>query len=170
MVLYIFQTKNVYKTKISVLITLMLVATHSLVYFVEDIRYDFIYSIFDILMLIAFALATLSVVVGFSGKTFLIMAPIVGMATEVFSIINLSWHLVSGTYLYLFTGLSRIIGAVVLYIVILLVVLDRKFILPEKRNKNSAGNTLLLLKEKFDDGVITEEEYQVQRQEIISKL
>ena len=82
-------------------------------------------------------------------------------------------------YLYLFTSPMSVIGSSTLYIALLLFALKNKIpsvlaLSPEKEKaraeKMNPEQTLKLLKDKLDLDMITEEEYQAQRADIISKL
>ena len=79
-------------------------------------------------------------------------------------------------YLYLFTKPMGIIGTAALYIALLLFGLNNRipalvYLSPKKKKeKMTPEQSLRLLKDKLDFGMITEEEYQAQRAEIISKL
>jgi hypothetical protein len=82
-------------------------------------------------------------------------------------------------YQYIFSSLLGIIGAITLYTALLLFGLKNRVptiikVSPEKEKKHaerlSPEQSLRLLQEKLDLDMITEEEYQAQRAEIISKL
>ena len=116
-------------------------------------------------------------------KIFLIIATSIGLLIEALSIIsywgNSSWIFENEHYLYIFTWIIGIAGAVALYIALLLFGLKNRIpaivsTSPEKEKKKAENLTpeqdLRLLKDKLDLGMITEEEYKAQRADIISKL
>ena len=107
----------------------------------------------------------------------------VGLLVEFWSIIDLfqsiEWYLEDELYLYLFTWPISILGTIALYVSLLLFGLKNRIpaiisVSPEKEKKNAEKMTpeqsLRLLKEKLDLGMITEEEYKAQRTEIINNL
>ncbi|MBQ3201545.1 MAG: hypothetical protein IJB22_06455, partial [Clostridia bacterium] len=104
-----------------------------------------------------------------------------GVLSEFVSLIlfisSISRYIEDGLYLYLFTWPLTIIGSVALYIALLLFCLNNKMstvAIKVKREKSTEKMTpeqlLKYLKEQLDLDMITEEEYQAQRAEIISKL
>ena len=91
----------------------------------------------------------------------------------------IEWYLEEGLYLYLFTWPICVLGTIAFYIALLLFALKNRIpaiisASPEKEKKNAEKmnpeQALRVLKDKLDFGMITEEEYQAQRAEIISKL
>ena len=89
------------------------------------------------------------------------------------------YYIENSMYLYAFTSHLSIIGSTLLYISLLLFGVKNKIpsiivLSPEKERaraeKMNPEQALKLLKDKLDFGMITEEEYQAQRAEIISKL
>ncbi len=186
-VIYILKFHNNYKATICVPITFGLVAFYPIFYtVVYALRGWGIYFrdlIFDIPIIITFALLTISALKGMSKKVFVIIATVCGLLVEAYSIINLfnsiEWYIEDEVYLYLFTWPVGIVGAILFYVAILLFGLNNRIpsiiaISPEKEKKNaekmSPEQSLRLLKDKLELGMITEEEYQAQRAEIISKL
>ena len=135
------------------------------------------------MIIVAFGLATFSALKGFNKKVFLIIAMVVGLLVEALSILNIfnaiEWYLEEGLYLYLFTWHIGVLGTIAFYIALLLFALKNRIpaiisASPEKEKKNAEKmnpeQALRVLKDKLDFGMITEEEYQAQRAEIISKL
>lgn len=186
-VLYILKFHKEFKATILVPITLGLIAFNYLFYYIESaiFGYDIYFRdlIFDIVIIVAFGLATFGALKGFNKKVFLIIAMVVGLLVEVLSILNIfnaiEWYLEDGLYLYLFTWTIGVLGTIAFYIAILLFALKNRIpaiisTLPEKEKKNAEKmnpeQALRVLKDKLDFGMITEEEYQAQRAEIISKL
>lgn len=134
--------------------------------------------IMTILIIITFALATIEALKKSSKKVFLIVATIAGLIPEslylIYYFIDISWYI--DTKLYAFTIPACILGKITFYVALLLFGLqDRNlYISPEKEKKKlermKPEQALKYLKDKLDLGMITEEEYQAQRADIISKL
>ena len=158
----------------------LLIIAESIVY---HFNYDMTLYIIYFAQFITFSLATLSALKGFSKKHFPIIALSVGLVTQAYNVFNfikaITGYVEDSMYFYLFTRPMRIIGFTSLFIALLLFVLNNKT-LPisnissktEKINvdKMNPEQALRLLNNKLNQGMITEEEYQVQRAEIISKL
>jgi len=185
-VIYILNFHNNYKATICVPITFGLIAFYpifnTVVYALRDWG-TYRDLIFDIPIIITFVLLTISALNGMSKKFFVIIATVCGLLVEAYSIINLfnsiEWYIEAKAYLYLFTWSVGIVGSVLFYVAILLFGLNNRIpsiiaISPGKEKKNaekmSPEKSLRLLKDKLELGMITEEEYQAQRAEIISKL
>lgn len=128
-----------------------------------------------------YGVAIISALRGFPKKIFLIIAVTEGIFFELFQLHNniniIVNHLIKeGQYLYIFTYIISPLGTMVFYITLLLFALKNNItaILPinEKKiyEKMNPEQALRVLKDKFDTGVIDEEEYQTQRAEIINKL
>lgn len=186
LVLYILKFHKEFKAKIFMPIIFGAFVFSGLLIIVESIVYQFSYGISYIIYLaqiITFSLATISALKGFSKKLFPVIALCVGLVTEAYNLLNffnaITWYVEYSRFLYLFTRPMGIIGFVSLFIALLLFVLNNKIlpiltVSPEKEKKNAEKmnpeQALRLLKDKLDLGMITEEEYQAQRAEIISKL
>lgn len=186
LVIYIFKFHREFKATIIVPIIFGLLAIHPLYSCIENIFFIhslYMYFIFDVVIIVVFALAAVNAKRGFPKKIFLIIAVVVGLSVEFFSIIRtfqvIEWYLEKKVYLYLFSLLIRFVGMVALYIALLLFGLKNRMpvilsIFPQKEKKIaeklSPEQALRLLNDKLDFGMITEEEYQAQRNEIISKL
>lgn len=152
--------------------------------------YGFIGSIINLItsitLAITFALATISALKGLSNKIFIVIPTVVGLVSNLLSLIgtfyNFSYYISSGSgmHLYSFTfDTSSIIASFALYVALLIFGLKNRIptilsLSPEEEKKNAEKMTpeqaLIILKGKFKLGMITEEEYQTQRAEIISKL
>lgn len=141
-----------------------------------------IYRILDLAILVCSILAVISALKGFNKKVFVIIAMSVCLLREVLALMDMfafMHYVVVPLYLYFFTSLLSIIGAITLYTALLLFGLKNKIpsvvsLSPEKEKaraeKMNPEQALKLLKDKLDLDMITEEEYQAQRAEIISKL
>lgn len=142
-----------------------------------------IYRILALVILVCSVLAVKSALKGFNKKIFIIIAMAVCLLYEALSIIGffsiMYYYIEESEYLYLFTSPMSIIGSITLYVALLLFALKNKIpsvlaLSPEKERaraeKMNPEQALKLLKYKLDLGMITEEEYQAQRAEIISKL
>lgn len=128
---------------------------------------------------IGFAMATYSSFKGLSNKLFVAIPTVLGIA---FCLLSLPFEMIDNlerhTYLYLFTDPVGSIGTVSWYTALL--VFGLKNTIPVIRRKRDAkaarmeelGPTeaLLRLNEERAKALITEEEYQVRRAEIISRL
>lgn len=136
---------------------------------------------------VTFTLATISLLKGFISKLFPIIATIVGLIVEIlFIIIDIDYvyylieeiteySYITVSLVYGFSWIANVLGAISLYIALLLFSLKNTTTSsisysPQKIGKMAPEQALKILKDKFDVGIITEEEYQAQRAEIISRL
>ncbi len=141
--------------------------------------------IIELLILGACVLAVISALKGLNKKLFVIIPMSLCLLYNVLSIISirffqqLDWYIEDSMYLYVFTLPLDIIGSTLFCISLLLFGVKNKIppiiaLSPEKERarveKMNPEQALKLLKDKFDLGMITEEEYQAQRAGIISKL
>ena len=137
----------------------------------------------NLLIIIPFVLATISALKGLSKKNLTIIAFVINFLVCAISIIavfsNIGYYLRSEQYIYLITSPCGTLGTILFYLSLFLFAINNRIpaILapsPEQEKKNvekmSPEQTLRLLKDKLDFGMITEEEYQEQRADIISKL
>lgn len=137
--------------------------------------------VINFVTMITFTLATVSAFKGLSNKVFIIIPTVLGLACSVVSMISvyysIGFHLENELYVFILTGIAGIIASVTFNIALLLfgvrnkipIILSKSF---EKIDMElmSPEQALRLLQDKLDRGTITEEEYQSQRAEIISKL
>ena len=136
-----------------------------------------------LLIVVPFVLATISALKGLSKKSFTITAFVIALLICAISVIamfiNTGYYLRSERYIYLITSPCDILGTISFYISLFLFAINNRIpailaLSPEQEKKNvekmSPEQILRLLKHKLDLGMITEEEYQAQRAEIISKL
>lgn len=185
--LYVTKFHSNYQKSIIVPVVFGLLAAYPLYYMIETIIFDYSMSVSELVLDIPFIvfgiLATISALKGMSNKVLIIIALAIGVLGELYSLINvfqaLDFYLEEGLYLYLFTWPIGIIGAICIYVALFLFCTKNKIptilkISPEKEQKNSEKmspeQALRTLKDKLELGMITEEEYQTQRAEIISKL
>ena len=137
--------------------------------------------ILDLAKLVCLILALISALKGFNKKVFVIVAMAVCLLYEALSLITIfriiRFYIEDSMYLYLFESLMSIVGSSTFYIALLLFALKNKIpsilaLSPKKAGveKMNPEQALKLLKDKLDLDMITEEEYQSQRAEIISKL
>jgi uncharacterized membrane protein len=137
----------------------------------------------NLLIIVPFVLATISALKGLSKKSFTIIAFVISLLVCAISIIatlsNIGYYLRSECYICAVAYPCSILGTTFLYISLFLFAINNRIptILtpsPEHEKKTaekmSPEQSLRLLKDKLDFGMITEEEYQAQRAEIISKL
>lgn len=181
--MYIFKYYKRFQATILIPIVLGLIAFTPLFNFIRDLAFGYGLSsildlLVDLLVIVSFALATINALKGFSQKKCLIIAVSCGLLGEIVSFISFICY--AGTYisdelyLYLFTWPLSIIGFSALYIALLLFVLKNNISVMVMKEKNtvtmSPEQSLRYLKEKLDLCMITEEEYQAQRADIIDKL
>lgn len=134
-------------------------------------------------IIVPFTLLTINATKGLNKKVYTIVATSIGLVLQLLSVISMfismDWYIEEEMYLYLFTVPMGIIGTAALYIALLLFGLNNRIpalvsLSPEKERQKTEKMTpeqsLRFLKEKLDLGMITEEEYQAQRADIISKL
>lgn len=184
---YTFKFHKDFKATICVPIVFGLIAFDPIYSIIRNliIGYDFYfaYLISNLFIIAPFVLATISALKGFSKKSFTIIAFSIIFLDCVLSIIgifsDIGYYLRSELYIYLITSLCSILGTISFYISLFLFVMNNRIpaILtpsPEHEKKNlekmSPEQSLRLLKDKLDFGMISEEEYQAQRADIISKL
>lgn len=167
--LYIIKFYNEFKATVIVSVIFGLIA-------VTPLFLGFGSLLFDILIIVTFTLAAISALKGFSKKIFLIIAIVAGLFVEFMKAINIIWYIKYDLF-YFFNHFSYIIGTTTFYIALLLFGLKNRIpallsTSPEKKPSGKADpeQALRLLKDKLDFGMITEEEYQAQRAEIIRKL
>ena len=128
---------------------------------------------------VLFVISTIGALKGFSNNILVIVALSVGVLVKIVNLFDflpeiINYFIIYDNPLYVFEKIATILGEGVLYFALLLFVLRNKVpdfitILRGER-KPSPEQELKLLKEKFEFGILTEEEYQAQRAEIISKL
>lgn len=127
----------------------------------------------NILFLVASIFAIRSAVYGVENKTPIAIAMLIGMIS---CIINLCIFIFRLPIVYALGHIFMAAGTISLYFAILLFCAKNKIpvLISRKSNKNMDANspeqTLRSLNYKLEQGMITEEEYQTQRAEIISKL
>ena len=127
--------------------------------------------------------ATISALKGFSKKSFTIIAFVIVLLNRAFSILSIvstvEYYLESEFYIHLITVPCGFLGAVLFYIALFLFAMSLRkptiLMSSPKQNKKcikkmSPEQDLIMLKDRFDFGIISEEEYQSQRAEIINKL
>lgn len=174
--LYIIKFYNEFKATVIVPLIFGLIAVSPLFYCIIDMIYKyniyFISLLFDILIIVTFTLAAISALKGFSKKIFLIIAIVAGLFVECVSFLGFL-----NIIFFHPTRFSNLLGTITFYIALLLFGLNNRIpallsTSPEKEPSGKADpeQALRLLKDKLDFGMITEEEYQAQRAEIISKL
>ncbi len=174
--LYILKFHKEFKATILVPITFGLIAFNPLFYYIWNViasaKFGYYisssYLIFDAVPFVTFGLATFSALKGFNKKIFLLIAIIVGLLEETLSILS--------AFVYV-DKFSWSLGAIAFYIALLLFATKNRIptiisVSSKKKSFESMNpeQALKELKEKLDFGLITEEEYQAQRTELISKL
>ncbi len=186
--IYLIKFCEQYRATILYPIVCGLIAGYPLLSTIYDIVlgygfYGILYTIIDVAIIVSFALLTINAIKGLNKKVYTIIAVSIGCASQLWYMIsfltNISWYIEDEMYLYLFTSPIGYIGTIALYIALLLFGLNNRIpalvsVSPEQEKKRAEKMTpeqsLRFLKDKLDLGMITEEEYQTQRAEIISKL
>jgi len=180
--MYIFKYYKQFQATSLIPVTLGLIAFTPLFYFIRDLALGYgsapIDLLPDLLVIVSFTLATINAIKGFSKKVYLIIAVACGLLSEVLSFVSFiryaGEYISDGLYLYLFTWPLSIVGISALYVALLLFALKNNIPVAIKKEKStdkmSPEQSLRYLKEQLDLGIITEEEYQTQRADIISKL
>lgn len=185
--IYVLKFHESFKATIFVPIVFGLIAFSPIYNMIKNLimGYGFYLSqlIATLLIVVPFVLATISALKGLSKKSFTITAFVVTLLICASSVIAMflstGHYLRNEQYIYLITSLCNVLGTILFYISLFLFAMNNRIpaILapsPEQEKKNvekmSPEQSLRYLKERLDLGMITEEEYQAQRAEIISKL
>ncbi|MBE6618599.1 MAG: hypothetical protein E7626_02290 [Ruminococcaceae bacterium] len=181
--IYIFKFYKQFRAELSIPVVLGLIAFNPLFVVIRNLVLGYGFSsvldmLVGLLIIVSFTLATISALKGLSKKIYIIVAIACGLLSDLVSFISFigytTEYIENGLYLYLFTLPLELLGSVALYIALLFFCLNNKMPVAIKKEKNTEKMTpeqsLKYLKEKLDLGMITEEEYQVQRAEIINKL
>lgn len=184
---YIFKFHKDFKAAICVPIVFGLIAFNPIYNIISNrimgYGFHFEYLISSLLSSAPFVLAIISALKGFSKKSLTIIAFSVSFIICVFSIIgiflNIGYYLSNELYITLITSLCGILGTISFCISLFLFAMNNRIptlltFSSEHENKNpekmSPEQSLKLIKDKLDCGIISEEEYQAQRADIISKL
>lgn len=187
-ILYVIYVLKLHtRSKAVIIIIFGLLAFAQLYYYIEPLIYGLGFSLkellFSFLQISAYALAIISAAKGFSKKVLLIIAVAIILLFELLSIINLApvmkFYFEDELYLYFFTMLVSRLGTICLHVSFLLLGLKNRIptistASDEKEIINldqiSPEQALLLLNDKLELGMISEEEYRAQRAQIIAKL
>lgn len=180
---YIFKFHKDFKAAICVPIVFGLIAFNPIYNIIGNLimgyGFYFEYLISSLLSSAPFVLAIISALKGFSKKSLTIIAFSVSFIICVLSIIsmfsNIGYYLSNELYITLIYSLCGILGTISFYISLFLFAMNNRIpTLLELKNVNpkkmSPEQSLKLIKERLDCGIISEEEYQAQRADIISKL
>jgi len=125
----------------------------------------------DMITVALFTLATVCILKGRPDKLFIVLAPAVGLALALASLITfpdlMEHYITRGWYFYLLTAPAGILASILLNLALLLFGLkNRVHTVPETVDIDPEL-ILLLLQDKLERGDITEEEYQAMRADII---
>jgi hypothetical protein len=187
LILYVVKFFKEFKATIVVPIIFGYIAASSLFSFINTFlvgsAFVLITLIMNLITMVTFGLATISALKGLSNKVFIIIPTALSLALSALSLVSLfsTFELYArwGYALYLFTQPVGIIASVTFNIALLLFGLKNRIpailaVSPEKEKKNAEKMTpeqsLRLLNDKLELGMITEEEYKAQRTEIINNL
>lgn len=181
--IYIFMFYKHCKADILIPVSLGLIVFNPIYYFIRNVILSYGFSsILDVLInvitIASFVLATISALKGFPKKIYIIIAVACGLLSELVSLTSFIGYIVEylnhGMYLYLLTWPLCIIGNVAFYTALLFFCLNNKISVRIKKETNTEKTdpeqALKLLNDKLDLGMITKEEYQIQRALIINKL
>jgi hypothetical protein len=187
LILYVVKFFRAFKATIIVPIIFSCIVASPLLSFISALiggyELDGITLITNIITIITFTLATIGALKGLSNKVFIVIPTALGLALSLLSLISVSSNLTffarNGFTLYLFTEPMSIIASITFYVALLLLGLKNRIpailaVSLEKEKKNAEKMTpeqsLRLLNDKLELGMITEEEYKAQRTEIINNL
>ena len=184
LILYVFNVIKGFKSAIIVPIIFACIAVGHLFSLTTTLgnKDNFLTHVLNLITAISFALATISALNGLSNKIFIIISSALQLIMRVISLIGLivfpyamERYVERDMTLYLITHLASIIAPIFLNVALLLFGLKNNIPVILRKEKANAEQitpeqALKLLKEKLDLGMITEEEYQAQRADIISKL
>ncbi len=130
-----------------------------------------------IALVVSFGLATLFALKGLGNKVYSIIASVVGFIVVEINMItlfsNLGFYVEVKMFLYIITNPINAISSITLFAALLVFALNNRIpaILSTKPvDAMSSEQALRSLKESFESGIITEEEYQSKRAEIINQL
>lgn len=180
---YIFKFHKDFKAAICVPIVFGLIAFNPIYNIISNLIMGYGFYFEYLISSAPFVLAIISALKGFSKKSLTIIAFSVSFIICVFSIIsmflNIGYYLSNELYIILIPSLCGILGTISFYISLFLFAMNNRIptlltFSSEHENKNpekmSPEQSLKLIKDKLDCGIISEEEYQAQRADIISKL
>ncbi len=187
LVLYVTKFYNKHRASILCVVAFGLLAIRDIISIILSSSRFSLDLIVSLLVPIVFVLLAITTLVGISKKTYLAIVILIYNLLNVFSIIFLYSYQYQDRYVYwdsdfyitMATSVLSQLGNLILCIAVFLLVLKIKLpaviSLPSKVEKRftekmSSKQLLSLLQEKLETGAITEEEYQKQRAEIISKL
>ena len=188
MLLYIMIFHKQYKAPILVAVTFGLIGLMPLLSILNDILFFGYYhfsvnSSIYLAITVSFALLTVNALKGLNKKIYAFIAVFLGILVSIISLLNSSnfieYCVEERLIFYVLVQLSSNIGSIALYVTIFLFALNNRIpaiisLSSDKEKqimeKMSPEQSLRLLKDKLELGMITEEEYQAQRTEIISKL
>ncbi len=187
LLVYIWKFHRQYKATVLYPIACGLIAVNSFLSIVCNFFAGYGFEIVELLAgapsMISFILLTIDATKGLHQKIYTVVATSIALASCLLSLVSAlgycSYYMELGWYLYVFTAFVNIISAAALYASLLLFGLHNRIPtlvsgLPEQEKKCAKkmkpDQALRCLKDQFDLGILTEEEYQTQRAEIIRKL
>ena len=171
-VLYFFKPYNAFNARFSLLFVFLLLPFNLCKSLIDFTPYELV-SIGFILMLVPFTLSIIGMLTDFKKNTFIRIAMLIYLLFEAFFLVNLFLR----REFLIFESPISLIGDTLLYITLLLFATKNRIpklisVSAKKKNAESTNpeQALKVLKYKLDFGMITDEEYQAQRVESISKL
>lgn len=133
--------------------------------------------VFEIVRTVSFIAVLSNVLKGMTNKKLITIAMLVCIVSKIPNTLYCFSDLIMDRDLYSFTSLMPVLVDISLYMSLLLFGVKNKIpalitssIIKKVGSENSPEKSLKLLKDKLELGMITEEEYQTQRMEIIKKL
>ncbi len=182
-VLYIFKYHNELKATVLVPTIFGVLAFEILFNFLTGSSrfYYGIFALIQLFVLIACILALISALKGFNKKIYVLIAMSGCLLFEALTLVSvfpmMEWYIEGSMYLYIFTSPLSIIGSISFYVALLLFSTKNRIpaiiaVSVKKKNAESMNpeQALRVLKDKLEFGMISEEEYQAQRVDIINKL
>lgn len=173
LVVYMLKFHDKLKYPVMVPIIFGLIVLYSLISFILPLGFRS-RGFLKLIFVISCIVAVINILKGMQNKIYVIVAMSLGLLSEAFNLEIIGWYIRERM---MFPYVCEALGAICLYVALLLFAIKHKLpsiIISKPKNnyvdKSSPEQSLKLLKDKLELGVITEEEYQVQRADIISKL
>lgn len=184
LILYVFKFHSNLKATVLIPIIFGILGLNTIFYYLIDQGYRrylvieiLIYFVFDLIIFFCLILSIISTLNGINKKAPIIISMSGCLLYAILSSIDIFANIEHFTYLDIFTSTFTFIGKISLYTALLLFSFKNKIpsilsLQKEKARfkKMEPEQSLKLLKDKLELGTISEEEYQLQRAEIISKL
>ena len=185
--IYVLKFFKEYKATIIIPVAFAAIAVSPLISIISSFIYGSGFTIANLIMNIViigtFTMATVSALKGLQNKIFIVIPIVLGLILNLFSLLSIfsvgEIYVRNGMFLYLITTPAGIVASTTFYIALLLFGTKNRIpailaLSPEKEKRSvekmSSEQALRMLKDKLELGMISEEEYKEQRNDIISKL